>query len=316
MDSRQKIDAFLNEWHSDTDFIFAHSSGSTGKPKEIRLPKDDMKASARATVEFFGLNKQSRIAASLSADYIAGKMMIVRALEAGCEHVAIDVSRELRLADVLPLDLLAIVPAQIPSLVSQHSIFSGLKNILVGGSSMTRAQRRMLLDSGLRAWESYGMTETCSHVALRPVCDDESQPFEAMPGIRFETDERGCLCILSDRFSWQRLVTNDCVELLDDRHFLFKGRADNAIVSGGLKLHPEELEKEYAPALPGREYYVCGHPDETWGSAVVLVVEGDGIPDLEEKIASVVTDRRRLPKTIIYKDELPRTDNGKIIRTC
>ncbi len=306
----------MREWLSDSDAVVAHSSGSTGKPKEIHLLKADMRVSAHATLNFFGLNTDSRIAAALSADFIAGKMMIVRALEVGCEHVAIDVSRELCLKDALPLDLLAIVPAQIPSLVAQKDCHAGLKNVLVGGSAMTRMQREALIESGLRAWESYGMTETCSHVALRRVGADESVPFEAMPGIRFERDERACLCILSDCFSWGRLVTNDCVELPDDRHFLFKGRADNAIVSGGLKLHPEELEKEYAQVLDDREYYVCGVPDETWGTAAVLVVEGKEINDLASKIASVVTDRRHLPKAIIYREKLPRTANGKIIRTC
>lgn len=313
---QDRIDAFLREWRSEGEYIVAHTSGSTGKPKEIRLPKRDMRASARATVSFFGLGKTSRIAAALSPDFIAGKMMCVRAEVAGCSLVATDVSRELKLDGALPLDLLAIVPAQIPSLVANATAREAIANVLVGGAAMSREQRRALVESGIRAWESYGMTESCSHVALRRVSLDERLPFEAMPGISFETDERGCLCVVSEKFSWGKLVTNDCVTLLDARHFLFKGRADNAIVSGGLKLHPEELEKEYAPALAGREYYVCGRPDATWGSAVVLVVEGEEIPGLDTKIASVVGDRRRLPKAIVYKDSLPRTANGKLIRTC
>ncbi|MDE6276563.1 MAG: AMP-binding protein [Muribaculaceae bacterium] len=313
----EKIESFRKEWESETPYILAHTSGSTGKPKEIRLPKSDMIASAKATIELFGLNSGSRIAAALSPEFIAGKMMCVRAQVARCTLVAVEPARQnLNLDAALPLNLLAIVPTQIPSLMARRDYTERISNLLVGGSAMTRAQRELLVDSGIRAWESYGMTESCSHVALRRVSRDESLPFEAMPGISFETDDRGCLCVKSENFSWELLRTNDCVELLDEHHFIFKGRADNAIVSGGLKLHPEELEKEYAPAIGEREFYVCGRPDDTWGAVAVLVVEGGKIEGLDKKIASVVDDRRRLPKAIIYKEKLPRTANGKLIRTC
>lgn len=314
MDVRNKIEEFRREWASDSDFIVAHTSGSTGVPKQICLLKDDMIASARATVRFFRLNAGSRIAAALSPDYIAGKMMIVRSMVCGCELVEIGVERSPDLSGALPLDLFAVVPAQIDGLISRPAMLSTVRNVLIGGAPMTKDQRSKVVASGMTAWESYGMTETCSHVALRPVVEDESVPFVAMPGISFGTDSRGCLRIFSESFSWRELVTNDCVELIDSSHFRWEGRYDNVIISGGLKLHPEVLEKEYAPAIGNREFYVCGRPDPKWGTVAVLVVEGPVMQGLDVEIAAVVTDRRHLPKDIIFKENLKRTANGKIIR--
>ena len=316
MDIAEGISAFDAEWASDSPFVAAHTSGSTGTPKEIRLPKADMRLSARATLSFFGISADGRIGAALSPEYIAGKMMIVRARESGCSLVMLPAERRPDLHGVVPLDLLAIVPAQIDGVLAQLREIKEVRNLLVGGSPMTRAQRRTLVASGIRAWESYGMTETFSHVALRRIVADENSPFEGMPGITFELDSRGCLCVVAPAFSWGRLVTNDCAELVDSRHFRWKGRYDNVIVSGGIKLHPEALEREYAPALAGMEYYVCGRQDEEWGTAAVLVVEGPEVKDLDKRIASVVANRRHLPKAIIFKERFARTSNGKLIRTC
>lgn len=316
METSEGIHAFEAEWASDSGYVVAHTSGSTGKPKEILLSKTDMKVSARATISFFGLSENSRIGAALSSEYIAGKMMIVRARECGCDLVMLPAVRRPELRAYAPLDLFAIVPAQIDGVLAQMRETGVIRNLLIGGSSLTRAQRHAIVESEISAWESYGMTETCSHVALRRVVADENYPFEGMPGVSFEVDDRGCLCIVAPAFSWKRIVTNDCVELVDSRHFRWKGRYDNVIVSGGIKLHPESLEREYAPALTGMEYYVCGRPDEEWGTAAVLVIEGPEVSGLDTKIASVVTNRRHLPKAIIFKDRLARTENGKLIRTC
>ena len=103
-----EINDFIREWESDCDYIVAHTSGSTGTPKEIRLPKSDMRVSAKATNSRFGITRRSVIAAPLSVDYIAGKMMCVRAIEAGCELLEMPVSNKVIIDR--RIDLLAIVP--------------------------------------------------------------------------------------------------------------------------------------------------------------------------------------------------------------
>ena len=301
---------FINEWRNDCPWIEAHTSGSTGKPKAIRLLKSDMLSSATATNAFFGIDRYSTLAIPLSADYIAGKMMAVRAEAAGCRLLEMPVSNDVRVE--CPIDLLAVVPSQIESLLGQPEAAGLVKNLLVGGAPLTDEPARRLVAAGFNAWLGYGMTETCSHVALRRVDSDEI--FKAMEGIRFSTDSRDCLTIESERFSWGSLMTNDVVELLSPTSFRWLGRADNAINSGGLKLHSEQLEKEYRAAIGDLPpFYLAGEPDPKWGERLVMVAENP--PEgLLERIKSLLPDRRKAPGRIVGVDTLPRTDNGKIRR--
>lgn len=309
--TQAEIDSFLIEWNNPDPYVRAHTSGSTGKPKVILLLKSDMRHSARATNAFFGINSLSVLSTPLSAAYIAGKMMIVRALEAGCRLLPMPASLELRL-DGTPIDLLAIVPAQIPALLRDANIGS-VKALLVGGAEIPPELKSLILKAGVKVFESYGMTETCSHVALRAL---GTESFEAMPGVSFKTGRNGNLLIEAAGYNWQELETRDVVKLLDSRHFIWRGRLDNVINSGGIKLYAEELEKEYAPAMDGREYYVAPESHSVWGQAVVLVVKGPEDKDLAARISVIVSSRKRRPKKIMFVAELPRTAGGKIIRTC
>lgn len=306
----QSVSDFLEQWRDGSDYIVAHTSGSTGKPKEIRLLKSDMKQSARATCRFFGIGPGSVIAAPLSADYIAGKMMAVRAEISGATLLEMPVSNEVMVSS--HVDLLAVVPSQIPSLLRATEAPQLIRHLLIGGAAPSVQICRQLVEAGYRAFISYGMTETCSHVALASAADPH-RVFSAMPGISFATDKRGCLTVIAPDFSFKALQTNDVVELIDEYSFRWRGRADGVINSGGLKFFPEELEALYASVLAGRDYYVVGASDDKWGQAVCLVVEGpaDGLSD---RLASTGIDRRRLPKRIISVRTLPRTTNGKIRR--
>lgn len=307
---------FLAEWDSDSAFVEAHTSGSTGKPKTILLPKADMRLSARATNAFFGIGPQSVLASPLSCDYIAGKMMAVRAREAACRLIELPVSSDIALPDdVAAVDLLPVVPSQIGALTARPEYAGRIRNLLIGGAAPAPESCRALAEAGYRAFISYGMTETCSHVAIADAADSTCT-FRAMPGIEFEADADGRLAIIAPAFTFGRLQTNDVVELLSSRSFRWRGRADGAINSGGIKMFPEELEQLYAPALSGLGYYVCAAPHPQWGQAVALVVEGADTDTeaIAARLRLAVADRRRLPKLIIASAALPRTPNGKIRR--
>ena len=309
------LSEFLAEWHSPDPYVQAHTSGSTGTPKPIRLLKADMQLSARATNSFFGIGEHSVLASPLSFGYIAGKMMAVRAIEAHCALVPLPVSNRIELPDTLPhVDLLPIVPSQIESLLAQPAYAARISHVLVGGAAPSPAQFRALTDAGYKAYISFGMTETCSHVALARA-DDTTRTFHAMPGISFSTDSRGCLAIEAPHFSFGRLQTNDVVQLIDSTSFRWRGRADGVINSGGIKLFPEELESLYAPVLGGRPFYVCGTAHPVWGQAAILVLEGDAdTAAIASALRAAIADTHRLPKEIIAVPSLPRTENGKIRR--
>lgn len=310
----ESLNEFIREWNSSDAYIVAHTSGSTGKPKKIRLPKADMRVSARATNTFFRLGKESRAALPLSLDYIAGKMMAVRAMEGNYPLDIIPVSNDISLPDNGCLyNLIPVVPSQLPSLLKQKEYASRIENLLIGGAQPDKEICNALHDAGYKAFISYGMTETCSHVALCDASADD-RIYSAMPGICFSTDEDNRLIIEAPAFSFKRLKTNDIVELIDGNSFRWRGRFDNAINSGGLKLLPEELEKMYAPYLTGVNFYVVGRKHDKWGECICLVIEGDA--DGEELINLIRKhiDHRMCPKRFETAALLPRTINGKIRR--
>ncbi len=304
------ISGFLEEWQSDKEYVVAHTSGSTGTPKEIRLLKSDMTTSAMATNRFFGINKDSVLALPLSTDYIAGKMMVVRAQIAGCRLIELPVSNTVNISE--KTDFIAVVPSQIHSILDNPRAPELVGNILIGGAPLPERLAAQLVKHRLRAWLGYGMTETCSHVALRKVGDEEI--FRAMPDVSFDRDSRNCLVIKSEKFSWKELVTNDVVRLHGNTGFEWLGRYDNVINSGGIKLHPEILEKDirkYIPDIP--PFYLTGEPDEKWGQALVMVVENPPA-DLFDKLKALLQDKKTMPKRIIPVAELPKTAQGTKIR--
>lgn len=304
-----ELSDFLTEWNNDGEYISAHTSGSTGLPKDIKLLKSDMRISARATIKFFGITSNSFLGIPLSMDYIAAKMMAVRAWEAGCNLKILPISNNICVN--CNLDLLSVVPSQAQSLIDQPYLSDKISNIIIGGGPLDDTKEQRLIEIGYKAYASYGMTETCSHVALRPL---GCKSYKAMPDINFEIDNRKCLIINCPLFSFNRIVTNDVVDLVNSREFIWRGRYDNVINSGGLKLHPEELERLYKPFIPGN-FYLVGIADKKWGQALQLVVEDYGEKDLEIMYhLRDHIDHKYIPKSIIVIKSLFKGQNGKIKR--
>lgn len=316
---QQLIEQFMAEWCDRRPYIIAHTSGSTGTPKEIHLLKSDMVMSARATNARFNISSHSHLHLTLSPAYIAGKMMIVRALEAGCDLTyESPANHGLLSIDYGDIDLLAVVPSQCSQLLSNPVAIKRLRNVIIGGAPISHATEQALLSAPWNSFATYGMTETCSHVALRRMGTDA---YTAMPGIRFSTDHRDCLRINAPRFSFRQLQTNDIVDLLSPQSFIWKGRYDNVINSGGIKIFPEQLEAKLQPYV-GMPFFVGSAPHPVWGTAVELVVE---LPDskladtseLEQQLQDICRTRLtavECPKSIKFTAALPRTENGKIRR--
>lgn len=310
------VRSFIEEWNSDAPYIIAHTSGSTGKPKEIRLLKSDMLRSASATCTKFDIGRDSVMVLPLSADYIAGKMMIVRAMVAQA-HLWVEVpSNRPLIRDYGLIDLLPVVPSQLEWLLENIHLLSCVRNLIVGGGVISSALEVQLRTSGVNAYATYGMTETCSHVALRKIGVD-SAVYEALPGIVFDVDERGCLIINADGFSFGSLATNDVVSLVDCTHFRWKGRWDNVINTGGIKVFPEKVEQRISSVMSLPPFYLIGRPSEKWGEEVVMYIEGDSenvdIVDIASCLKNVL-NRYEIPKEIITVSKFECTASGKIKR--
>mgnify|MGYP004557581733 CR=1 FL=1 len=308
---------FMQMWLDGSDTVLCHTSGSTGAPKPIALSKNDMRASARITNVYFGITALSTVSVPLPFDYIAARMMAVRAHEAGCRIVTPEPSNTPDFfGEAEDLDLLAIVPSQVEALVAISDAGRRVRCLIVGGAPLSEARRHALVHAGIHGYITYGMTETCSHIALADIADDSGTFRAIAEDTHFATDSRGCLTADISHLSIQRVVTNDLVSLLSPTEFRWLGRADNIINSAGLKICPEELERTLAPLLPeGLVFYIVGVPDEQWGSAVAIVYEGsaDLVPTVRNAVARI-DDRRRRPRYIYASAHLRRTASGKIIR--
>lgn len=302
---------FVDEWFNESPFIVAHTSGSTGTPKKIRLLKSDMIESATATCRFFKINEKCSLVSPLSAEYIAGKMMIVRSIVSGAKLFIEQPSNQPLKLDYGEIHLLPLVPSQIDWILSDCKYIKNIKNLIVGGGALSPAKETELINRGLNAYATYGMTETCSHIALRRI---SSQLYHTLPHISVATDNRDCLVINSPRFSFKSIITNDIVELVDSTRFKWIGRFDNVINSGGIKLFPETIEQKLASVI-SCPFYIVGEPDEHWGEIVSLYIETDYI-DKEDIInkATSLLDKYSIPKKITCVKQFCRTESGKIKR--
>ncbi|MEI8117205.1 MAG: AMP-binding protein [Flavobacteriia bacterium] len=266
-----KVETFCQQWENGDD-IRLETSGSTGKPKEITFTKQQCTVSALKTIAFFDLKKETKSLLCLSPDTIGGKMMMVRALVGNYSLVLTNPSLDPFELVHEQLDFVALVPAQLAHILMNPSSLSKLKkvkHILIGGADIPEELSQHLHLQGIIAYQSYGMTETISHVALREIGDDTT--YHAMPGIHF-TSQNDCLTIHYPEIQSKPIQTTDIVELIDEKSFHWKGRADNVINSGGKKIHPEELEKRLSSYISGR-FILSSIPHPIWGEALVLLSE-------------------------------------------
>jgi O-succinylbenzoic acid--CoA ligase len=308
---------FLNEWFSDSDFVLAQTSGSTGEPKPIELPKSVMQKSAERTIEYFGLQKNDRLLLSLPCRYIAGKMMVVRAIVGQMNLIAVDPATDFDFLEREEFDFGAMVPNQVFKLLEQPSgaeKLENIRNLLIGGSGISSAMEAQISSLSSRVVITYGMTETASHIAIRELSGIRKSDFyHCLPGISVSLCENDCLQIHLPEFT-EPLQTNDLAELQSDKSFRILGRSDSVIISGGIKYSPEALEKKLDPVINGR-FVISSVPDEKLGEKLVLVIEGKPgeTTILEQKIDALLTPFER-PKVICFLEHFPTTISGKIMR--
>jgi o-succinylbenzoate---CoA ligase len=306
----------VNEWYNNDPEMLAHTSGSTGQPKPIHLPKADMRKSALLTARVFDIREGADVWLPLPSSYIAGKMMIIRALvnrwKLWISHPSAHLDK-VNLPEPMMFDLVPMVPSQ--ALSAPQWMFSQIKTVLLGGGRVGPELTQKLGDIDTRFIETYGMTETITHVAWRELnYGTPKPPFKALPGVKCGVDENNCLIIWADHLTNSPVHTTDVVELLDAQHFQWLGRADNVVVTGGLKFFPEEWE-EKMKELVGRPFFLTGINDPEWGQRLVLVIEGEPfdttslLDHWRSNAGSSFT-----PKEVRFVSSISYTSSQKIIR--
>ena len=311
-----KIYQFIFDFLDDKDYIVQYSSGTTGTPKRIELPKEAMIKSAESTIEKLNLKWTNKALLCLPVDYIAGKMMIVRSFVAGLNLFWEEPSSMPSLSKYGQMDFCAMVPLQVYNSFSNYEFFKNIRNLIIGGSELRSEIMAMFRDVPNNTYETYGMAETCSHIALRKISGEKpDRYFEVLPNISIRTDERDCLVIQAPYFE-KDIVTNDVVELVDDKHFIWKGRIDNLINTGGIKIKPEELEAGIETIID-EDCAVIGVEDSKLGQKIVLVIESPKELDTKSILKNLKEhlEPHQVPKEIVYLEELPRTTSFKLDRS-
>lgn len=306
-----QIEQLQKDYLSPSDLIEVKTSGSTGLPKTISLRKEHLQASALKTLEFLKIAPGDRALLCLSPERIGGIMMVIRAIEGRLKLVVTEPSST-PLSEVEgEFDFAAMVPLQVQqSLGELHRV----RNLIIGGAPIDAALEEKIKGFSTNIFHTYGMTETISHVAMRRINGaDAEEAYRALPGISFSQDERQCLVIDAKDIGVEHLHTNDVVELLDTKSFKWKGRFDNVVNSGGVKLHPEQLEKKLGDI--GFEYILAGVPDKLLGQKLVMISPADNASAEIHRLKKLLSGLGKYEKPkILYHAPVLKTENGKTRR--
>ena len=329
------LEDFLSEWNNDSDRVLVHTSGSTGKPKPMMVEKKRMLNSARITCDFLGLKPGDTALLCMSLDYIAGKMVVVRSIERHLHLISVSPSghplKDVNLKEVNgEITFAAMVPMQVYNTLQvpeERERLCHIRHLIIGGGAIdaTLEQELRSLPGNIAIWSTYGMTETLSHIALRRINGAEAsewyQPFDS---VKISQTDEGCLVIDAPLVCAETLVTNDIVEIepciynkvenhnkVEKLRFRIKGRKDNVICSGGIKIQIEEVEEFLKPHLE-KPFMLAKKKDEKFGEIAVLLSEDKEIKTVEATIRRLLSDHKYwIPREFRYVEHLPLTETGK-----
>lgn len=297
----EAIGDFLLDWLDNKSYIKVKSTGTTGKPKQIRIDKQVMVNSSIFTGNFFNLKPGDKALHCLPANFIAGKMMLVRAMILGLELDLTEPSSHPTFNSKKEYDFAAMLPIQLQNTLHEVRNF---KNIIIGSVKASNKLIGDIQELPVHIYETFGMTETATHVALRPLNNFKSghkttalgkSIFKTLPDISISQDDRGCLVIESGHLSKHPIVTNDLVKLYSEDEFEWLGRFDNVINSGGIKIFPETIEEKLHDKIKQR-FFIASEKDETFGEKIILVLEGE-IDTIDKSIFKSL-DKYEKPKKI------------------
>lgn len=341
------LEEFLTDWRNDNPRLLVHTSGSTGAPQPLWVEKRRMEASARITCRFLGLKEGDTALLCLPLDYIAGKMMAVRAEVAGLRLISVEPSgHPLSSHNVQNIDFAAMVPLQVYNSLQvpeERERLKAIRHLIIGGGAVDDDLAIELSHFPNAVYSTYGMTETLSHIALRRLSGEEtSEWYTPFDGVSLSANDEGCLVIDAPEVCAERLVTHDIVRFHSDGcRFRILGRSDNVICSGGIKIQAEEVERLLRPYIT-QPFYITRTLDPRLGEAVTLVIEkGSVTPDPSPKGAGRRCSRDKmqvnrefswerlissfskrgeasylLPRRIVWVDHLPMTETGKPRRSA
>lgn len=315
--------------------VVVRTSGSTGTPKATVLTAEALAASSMATA--MALKGEGQWLLALPVQFVAGVQVLVRSLFAGTRPWAMDLSRgftpEAFTAAALELTetirLTSLVPTQLQRLLESPAAntLAALRRfnaILLGGAPAPAGLLAAARDAGVRVVTTYGSAETCGG------CVYDGVPLD---GVEVKLDGGGRILLggptvaagyldepaltasvfsEEDGTRWYR--TNDLGELNRDGRLTVLGRADDVIITGGVKVSAAHVQAELEKLDGVRAAFVAGVPSAEWGHALAAYV---AVEDSSPAGIRGFTARRHdalgplAPKTVLAAAELKMLPNGK-----
>lgn len=302
-----QILALLREWDAAEDPrpLVIETSGSTGTPKRVLLSRDAMRFSADATHARLG--GPGRWELNLPPTYVAGVQVLYRTIRAG------DAKR--RYVSLVPTQLMRILRDRHDT--EELARLVGFDTVLVGGGPLDAALRDEAEAAGVGIVQTYGMSETCGG------CVYDGVPLE---GVEVKVDDDGRVLLrgpmLFDGYEGEPartaaafedgwLVTNDLGHWAGDGRLRIDGRADDVVISGGVKVPAAAVAAMVARHSAVRSVEVVGAADPEWGERVVAVVAPRHDPPTLGDVRGLVEPREWAPRQLVVVEEIPLLPNGK-----
>ena len=323
---QEEVFDFCRQWKLGKNEFLFHTSGSTGKPKPIYLSRLNMIESANMTMDWLHLQEGDNVLLCLPIEYIAGAMMLVRALVLKLNIVLVEPSQNPleEITKPINIHLASFVTTQWSTILQSNpnlfTFFSEVKGILIGGSELTSSVELLTKEIQLPIFQTYGMTETSSHIAFRQISSEDAI-YQCLKDVQIKLNDQGCLCIHSPSTLNQWIETNDVAELIHVNQFSILGRNDFAINSGGRKIHPEIIEKcchsFFAQHSITCKTFAYGLDDDFYGQKLVLFIETIDELNIQIQLIDYLKlnlESWEVPKQFIVLPEFLYTKTGKIDR--
>lgn len=315
--------------------LVVRTSGSTGTPKATVLTVDQLAASSMATA--IALRGEGQWLLALPLQYVAGVQVLVRSLFAGTRPWVMDLSNgftpeafteaaeeltdTIRFTSLVPTQLQRLLDSPSPRTLAALRRFNA---ILLGGAPASDPLLDAAKAAGLKIVTTYGSAETCGG------CVYDGSPIE---GVRVMLDDDGRVLLGGDTVAsgyldapeataeaffeedgtrWYR--TNDLGELAEDGTLTVLGRADDVIITGGVKASAAFIQAELEKFDGVTAAFVAGVPSREWGQAVAAYV---AVEDTSPEAVAAYTARGQAalgalaPKTLLTAESLIMLPNGK-----
>lgn len=331
--SKKEEVELLEDFEEENIAVIMNTSATTGEFKSVPLRWKQFYAHVKASQKSLGVTEIDNWLLVLPMYHIGGLNILLRSLYNGTQITLIekfDENQVVSLIECGTINMLSIVPTMLNRIIDKIQKHN-LRVVLVGGEFIPKALVEKCIVKNIPIYKTYGMTETTSQCTTFSVLkhpekiDSVGLPLEKVDILIKNPDEKGIGEVLIKskilmkgyikKENISEYFNTEDVGYIDEDGFLFiLDRRKNIIISGGENIYPKEIENILYKHFKIKECAVVGKKDERWGQVPVVYVvstltETEIFSYLSNKLA-----KYKLPREIMYLEELPKNSVGKIVK--